>query len=111
MSVHIRSFAFLRANPRPSSTRQTRLSARPAAPNAPEALLSESPRPSTSAVIAVPFCDCAESSADVTESIVSFGRARRREVVGRVVDQRLPGRTRRARATANSSAGNSDISE
>ena len=73
MSVHTRSFAFLRANPRPSSTRHTRFSARPAAPNAPEALLSESASPSTSAVIAVPFCDCAESSAEVTESIVSSG--------------------------------------
>ena len=37
--------------PRPSSTRQTRLSARPTAPNAPEAPISDSARPMTSAVI------------------------------------------------------------
>jgi hypothetical protein len=62
-----------RTNPRPSSTRHARLSARPTAPNAPDALLSESSRPSTSAVIAVLRCDCAESSAAVTASIVAIG--------------------------------------
>ena len=59
--------------PRPSSTRQTRLSARPTAPNAPDAPLSDSARPMTSAVIAVPRCDCAESSAAVTASTVAAG--------------------------------------
>ena len=62
-----------RTKPRPSSTRHALLSARPTAPNAPEALLSESARPSTSAVIAVLRCDCAESSAEVTALTVSAG--------------------------------------
>jgi hypothetical protein len=43
------------------------------APNAPDAALSDSARPTTSAVIAVLRCDCAESSADVTASTVSDG--------------------------------------
>jgi hypothetical protein len=65
--------ALRRTKPRPSSTRHARFSARPTAANAPDALLSDSARPSTSAVIAVPRCDCAESSADVTASIVCSG--------------------------------------
>jgi hypothetical protein len=72
-SVHIRSLALRAISPRPSSTRQTLLSARPTALNAPEAELSESARPMTSAVIAVPRCDWADSSAPVTESTVSAG--------------------------------------
>jgi hypothetical protein len=60
------------------------LSARPTAPNAPYALLSESSRPSTSAVIAVLRCDCGRDRVDRRHR-----RARVLQVVGRVGDQRL----------------------
>ena len=72
-SVHARSLTLRLIRPRPSSTRQTWLSARPTALNAPEAELSDSARPMTSAVIAVPRADCADSRAEVTASTVSAG--------------------------------------
>ena len=72
-SVHARSLILRWSRPRPSSTRHTWLSARPAALNAPEAELSDSARPTISAVMAVPRADCADSRADVTASTVSAG--------------------------------------
>ena len=63
----------MRTKLRPSSTRHTTFSARPTAPNAPDAPHSDVPSAITSAVNAVPRCDCADSSALVTELTVSFG--------------------------------------
>ena len=72
-SVHSRSSALCLTKPRPSSTRKILFSARPAAPNAPEAPLSEIARPMISATIAVLRCFWADSSAPVTASTVSGG--------------------------------------
>jgi hypothetical protein len=97
-------------NPRPSSTRKILFSARPAAPNAPDAPFSAVTRPMMSATIAVLRCSCADSSAAVTESTVSAGApASRRYPAASLISACCPNTP--SSAAHSSSAGNSESSE